>query len=207
ADRARPTPIKARRCLRGIRQLGGLNANDSGLLRREGPPPAPPVRPAENTGKPVTAGRAQPYHFHGRSFAGILGEERPEGWNQLYASHTFHEVQMYYPMRVIRVGKFKYILNIAHGLEYPFASDLYASPTWQAVLERKNADELYGQRTVKAYLHRARHELYDLETDPHEVHNLAEDAANMVTLQELQTLLKDWQKKTQDPWVTKWEYE
>ncbi len=169
-------------------------------------PPAPPVRPMENTGKPVT-GRVQPYQFHGRSFAGILGEAQPEGWDSLFASHTFHEVQMYYPMRVARVGKFKYIYNIAHGLEYPFASDLYASPTWQAVLARKNPDEMYGQRTVKAYLHRPKHELYDLEADPHETKNLAEDETYKVTLQELQTLLQDWQKRTRDPWITKWEYE
>lgn len=169
-------------------------------------PPAPSVRPMENTGKPVT-GRVQPYQFHGRSFAGILGEARPEGWDSLFASHTFHEVQMYYPMRVARVGKFKYIYNIAHGLEYPFASDLYASPTWQGVLERKNPDEMYGQRTVKAYLYRPKHELYNLDADPHETKNLAEDETYRVTRQQLQTLLQDWQKRTQDPWVTKWEYE
>lgn len=170
-------------------------------------PPAPPVRPAENIGKPATAGKVQPYKFHGRSFAGILGEANPSGWDELFASHTFHEVQMYYPMRVARTGKYKYIFNIASGLEYPFASDLYASPTWQGVLKRKNPDELYGQRTVRAYLHHAKHELYNLDADPHEVKNLADDPAHRETLEKLQAKLQDWQQRTQDPWVTKWEYE
>lgn len=175
-------------------------------------PPAPPLRPMENAGKPVTAGpltvgKTQPYRFHGRSFAGILGEEHPQGWDELFASHTFHEVQMYYPMRVAWVGQFKYILNIAHGLEYPFASDLYASPTWQGVLARKNPEEMYGQRTVRQYLHHPKHELYNLAADPKETKNLAEDPAYQSTLEQLQGKLKAWQERTKDPWVTKWEYE
>jgi hypothetical protein len=32
---------------------------------------------------------------------------------------------MYYPMRVIETRKHKLILNIAHQLPYPFASDLW----------------------------------------------------------------------------------
>jgi N-sulfoglucosamine sulfohydrolase len=171
------------------------------------PPVAPAVRPGENAGKPVTAGKPVPYKFHGRSFAGILGQEHPSGWGELFASHTFHEVTMYYPMRVVRQGRYKYIFNIAHGLPYPFASDLFASPTWDGVVARNNPEELYGQRTVKAYVYRARHELFDLEADPHETNNLADDPAHEATLQQLQQKLKAWQKQTQDPWELKWRYE
>ena len=44
------------------------------------------------------------YPLHGRSFLGVLDEEHPEGWDEVFASHTFHEITMYYPMRVIRTG-------------------------------------------------------------------------------------------------------
>lgn len=171
------------------------------------PPLAPPVKPSENQGKPSTSGRGEPYRFHGRSFASILGEEHPAGWDEIYASHTFHEITMYYPMRVIRSGKYKYILNLAHALPFPFASDLYESPTWQDVLSRQNPQELYGCRSVQAYLHRPRHELYDLEADPHETHNLADDPQHQERLRELQHKLQAWQKATQDPWELKWRYE
>ncbi|HUQ71339.1 MAG TPA: sulfatase [Planctomycetaceae bacterium] len=171
------------------------------------PPVAPPLRPAENTGKPATAGKPKPYQFHGRSFAGILGTEQLDGWDTLRASHTFHEVQMYYPMRVVREGDIKYIFNIADGMEYPSASDLYASPTWQGVVERNNPQEYYGRRTVEAYLHRSRHELYDLKADPHETKNLANDPAMAATLKRLQEQMQTWQKQTRDPWATKWTYE
>lgn len=143
--------------------------------------------------------------FHGRSFRAVLGEENPAGWDEVYASHTFHEVTMYYPMRAVRTRRHKLIWNIAHGLEYPFASDLWKSSTWQGVLQR--GDKMYGKRTVEAYLHRPRFELYDLEDDPDEVRNLAEDPQRAGLLAELQTKLRDFQERTQDPWVLKWDRE
>jgi len=112
---------------------------------------------------------------------------------------------MYYPMRVIVSGRHKYILNLAHQLPYPFASDLYASPTWQGVLKRK--DVLFGKRTVYSYLHRPRHELYDLQADPDELTNLAFEPEHQQRLQALQEKMKAWQKRTNDPWLLKWRYE
>jgi N-sulfoglucosamine sulfohydrolase len=169
------------------------------------PKPVPPVRPSENTGKRATAGKPQPYKFHGRSFLKILDQEHPQGWDEMYASHTFHEITMYYPMRTIIRGNYKYIINLAHGLPYPFASDLHASPTWQASLKR--GDKIYGLRTVEAYIHRPRHELYDLSADPNELHNLADDSKHKAILSELQEKLKNFQKTTRDPWISKYDYE
>ena len=113
---------------------------------------------------------------------------------------------MYYPMRVIRTRKYKLIWNLAHGLPYPFASDLWAAPTWQDVY-RQGMDAYYGKRTVHDYIHRPKFELYDLEADPDESVNLADSAKHAAVLQELQARLKAFQKATQDPWVLKWNYE
>ena len=41
-------------------------------------------------------------------------------------------------------------------------------------------------------------ELYDLENDPHEIHNLAEDSAFQKELEEHRTMLKDWIAETGD---------
>lgn len=144
--------------------------------------------------------------FHGRSFLPILGDATPQGWDEVQASHTFHEVTMYYPMRVIRGRKYKLIWNIAHNLEYPFASDLWGSATWQDALQRGD-DFLYGQRTVKAFLHRPEFELYDLESDPNETHNLALLPEKKSVLEPMIEKLKVFQKQTNDPWAIKWEHE
>ena len=145
------------------------------------------------------------HQFHGRSFLKALEEENPEGWDEIYTSHTFHEITMYYPMRVVRTRRHKLIWNIAHGLPYPFASDLWASKTWQGVVKR--GGEHYGKRKVEAYLHRPKFELYDLQNDPHEVDNLADDAKHAQLVEELKRKLKAFQERTEDPWILKWEYE
>jgi len=143
--------------------------------------------------------------FHGRSFKSVLEREKPWGWDVTYASHTFHEITMYYPMRVVRERRYKLIWNIAHGLDYPFASDLWAASTWQATIEQ--GEKYYGKRTVDAYIHRPKFELYDLKNDPYEVDNLAGNPRHKGTLTRLQTKLKAFQKRTNDPWIVKWEYE
>jgi N-sulfoglucosamine sulfohydrolase len=144
--------------------------------------------------------------LHGRSFLSILGEENPAGWDEVFASHTFHEIQMYYPMRVIRNRRFKLIWNLAHGLPYPFASDLWASATWQSAV-RFGMSARFGIRTVREYIHRPEFELYDILEDPWESRNLAEDRRYESTLIQLKARLREFQRRTADPWLLKWDYE
>ncbi|MFC1606731.1 sulfatase [Candidatus Latescibacterota bacterium] len=146
-----------------------------------------------------------PYELPGRSILPILEDENPDGWDEIYASHTFHEITMYYPMRVVRSRRYKYILNLAHGLDYPFASDLYASPTWQGVLQR--GDTKMGVRNVEDYIHRPKEELYDLESDPNESNNVAGDSQYAGILDEFRKKLRRFQEDTDDPWVVKYKYE
>jgi len=151
------------------------------------------------------AGASTKGDFQGRSFKPVLEREHPRGWDETYASHTFHEITMYYPMRVVRERRFKLIWNIAHGLDYPFASDLWEALTWQATIKR--GEKYYGRRTVEAYIHRPKFELYDLENDPDEVENLADNPKYEKMLSKLKAKLKAFQKRTKDPWILKWEYE
>jgi N-sulfoglucosamine sulfohydrolase len=144
--------------------------------------------------------------LHGRSFLPILDEEHPSGWDKIFASHTFHEVTMYYPMRVVRSDRYKLIWNIAHPLPFPFASDLWESATWQDGLKRGEKFQ-HGKRTIKSLVQRPQFELYDLERDPDEIHNLASDMAHRKVLNDLQGKLKDFQRRTGDPWLLKWERE
>jgi len=143
--------------------------------------------------------------LHGRSFLAALHAEAPAGWDEVYASHSFHEVQMYYPMRALRERRLKLIWNIAHPLTFPAAADLYHSQTWQAVLRDHAA--FFGPRSVEAYLHRPAWELYDLETDPDEVRNLANNPHYQAALVRMQNKLRAFMEQTNDPWMTKWTYE
>ena len=146
------------------------------------------------------------HKLHGRSWKDAIREENPKGWDAVNASHTFHEITMYYPMRVVRKRDYKLIWNIAAGLPYPFASDLWAAPAWQDRY-RQGPETLYGKRTVKDYIHRPAFELYDLAKDADETKNLADDANYAKLLAEMKAELKAFQVRTADPWVLKWEYE
>ena len=139
------------------------------------------------------------YQLPGKSFLPLLEIENPPGRDEVFFSHVFHEITMYYPMRGIRTRQFKYLINLNSEIEFPFASDLYGSPTWQGVLKRK--DKMLGSRTVKTYLHRAPEELYDLSQDPQEARNVANDPNYAAPLKELRQRLQDWRKNTKDPWL------
>ncbi|MGY8767771.1 MAG: sulfatase family protein, partial [Pirellulales bacterium] len=144
--------------------------------------------------------------IQGKSFLSVLDQENPKGWDEVFGSHTFHEITMYYPMRVVHSGKYKLIWNIAHPLPYPFASDLWAAPTFQNEY-KKGLDSYYGKRTVKDYIYRPQFELFDLESDPDEANNLAEVEKYADVMTDLKEKLKAFQKKTKDPWIMKWNYE
>jgi len=152
-----------------------------------------------------TGAEPPPYGLPGRSILPILEEENPPGWDEIFASHTFHQITMYYPMRAIRTRRYKYIRNLAHKLDYPFASDLYNSPTWQGILRR--GDSMMGVRPIEAYIHRPEEELYDLESDPNEVNNLAADSRYANVLDDLRKRLRVFQEETDDPWMVKYFYE
>ncbi|MEX2581339.1 MAG: sulfatase [Verrucomicrobiales bacterium] len=144
--------------------------------------------------------------YHGKSWLPILGKPKAEHWETIFASHTFHEIQMYYPMRVVRDKEYKLIWNIAHDLPYPFASDLWAASSFQAQ-HRQSLDAPYGQKSVGEYIHRPEFELYKISEDPYEAKNVASDPAYNDVLREYQDKLKAFQKKMDDPWIMKWDYE
>ena len=98
------------------------------------------------------------------------------------------------------------IWNIAHKLDYPFASDLWAASSWQAQLE-KGVDANYGQRTVGQYVSRAKFEFFDIENDPEEAYNLAAKPEYQELLKSYQDRMKAMQAELNDPWIIKWKYE
>ena len=143
--------------------------------------------------------------FHGRSFREVLENPAAEGWDETYASHTFHEITMYYPMRTVITDQYKLIWNIAWQLPYPSSTDLWASSTYQVALKSK--EQMYAGRSLKDYIQRPEFELYDLEKDPWETRNLASNRAYSVELEELKLKLRGFQERTNDPWIMKWDYE
>lgn len=181
---------------------GGLNAKTNGPRQWVNPDQYYADKPwakSENRGPKLKS-------YHGKSWIPVTTGERNTHWDTIFASHTFHEIQMYYPMRVVRDDRYKLIWNIAHQLPYPFASDLWAASSWQAQFQ-KSLNAPYGHKTVGQYIQRERFELFDMQKDPEETTNLALDPKYSEVLQEYQARLKAMQQQLNDPWVMKWKYE
>lgn len=159
----------------------------------------------------------------GRSLLPIMSlSERSATWSQqVCGSHTFHEISNFWPTRFLRNERYKYHRNIAWKLDFPFAADLYASISWDAMRnsavqqqhKMQNGEHgsgidgdvasvaMVGPRPLKALIQRPPEELYDLEMDPHEVHNLASDPKHQQMLEDMRSRLEKWQYQTGDPFL------
>ena len=135
----------------------------------------------------------------GRTILPILEQADPRGWDRVFASHGFHEIQQYYPMRALRTREYEYIVNLAAPLEFPIAGDIASSPSWQAIAARPSVG--LGTRTLQAFLHRPAEELYDLRKDPAEVRNLAADPAHREVLDRMRAEMAKFRAETHDPWL------
>jgi N-sulfoglucosamine sulfohydrolase len=135
----------------------------------------------------------------GRTILPILEQTDPPGWDRVFASHGFHEIQQYYPMRALRTREYEYIVNLAAPLEFPIAGDVASSPSWKAIAARPSVG--LGGRTVEAFLHRPAEELYDVRTDPSEVRNLASDPAHRDVLERMRAEMTKFRTQTHDPWL------
>jgi N-sulfoglucosamine sulfohydrolase len=139
----------------------------------------------------------------GRSLLTILADDSPHPgngeWEETYFSHCFHEVTNYYPYRVLRGRRYKYVRNLAHRLETPLPSDLFRSMTWAAV--RRDNIEMLGQRPRESFLYQGYEALFDMQNDPAESKNLINDSALADVVAEMRRKLMDFRFRTKDPWL------
>lgn len=135
----------------------------------------------------------------GRSLLPILEQSTPGGWDEVFATHSFHEIDQYYPTRSLRTRRYSYFLNLQPSLRVPIASDVALSPSWKAITTTPGAR--LGKRTLEAFEHRPDEELYDLHADPDEVVNLAGDASHAAALADVRAQLARWRTATHDPWM------
>ena len=140
----------------------------------------------------------------GRSFLPIMGSSTllpVDKWqHQVFGSHTFHEVQNYWPTRYLRTHRYKYHRNIAWRLDFPFATDMYGSLSWEGI-RNTPPPVMLGSRPLKNYIWRPQEELYDLEKDPLEVNNLAENKDHAELVKDCREKLEAWQLRTKDLWL------
>jgi N-sulfoglucosamine sulfohydrolase len=89
----------------------------------------------------------------GRSLLPILEQTDAAGFDRIFATHSFHEINQYYPMRSMRTRRYSYFLNLEPSVAVPVASDVQLSPSWKAILNTPAAK--LGKRTLETFTHRS----------------------------------------------------
>jgi len=129
--------------------------------------------------------------FMGSSYARFLNGNHA---GEPFREHVFNEntfADIYNPIRAVRSERFRYIHNyVDFSVALGPPNDVQKGAAYRAWKELALAT--YGEK-------RAVEELYDLEKDPCQRHNLANEDPGHPELVHLRGVLDDWLKFTRDP--------
>lgn len=159
------------------------------------------------------AGVKPPAEMTGRSFLGLLtGAEKPGSRNTVFVERERHadvrKGDLGYPMRAIRTREWLYIRNfkpdrwpagdpqrwVSVG---PFG-DVDNGPTKQFILDHRD-DPKDAKFFELSFAKRPAEELYDVHSDPDDLHNLAANPAHATALQQMRAQVDHWMNETADP--------
>lgn len=132
----------------------------------------------------------------GLSFAKTLFDPTQSHRDYAFAEDHWHDYEDH--ARSVMDGRFKLIRNDYVDLPSTPSADAGRGLSWQKMLELNDAGELTEAQQACFKVPRAHLELYDLQRDPGEIHNLIDDPAYMSVKYRLQAALSNWTKETQD---------
>ena len=153
-----------------------------------------------DTGRPGAPGGGQ--GFDGTSFLPVLQGEADTHRTHAFGVHTTRGIingSDCCPIRSVRNQRYKLIRNLNH--ETPFKNILMSSTRdliWKDWTAAANNGNEQAKRLTHRYQHRPAVELYDLQEDPHEMNNLADDPALNKVKQTLGDELDKWMQQQGD---------
>lgn len=145
------------------------------------------------------AGVKNPGKVHGRSLRPVVSQPDAKWREYLVTEFHMHGVRPFYPRRSIRDQRFKLIHNLLAGRQKP-------SPGIDGDFAYKfSRDARYDgtevRRAFDTFADPPEFELYDLQQDPIEFHNLAGQAKHRRAQQRLIKALLDYRRETDDPFL------
>src|SRR5574340_465956 len=143
----------------------------------------------------AAAGVEIPRNFHGRDFLAPNDPGRP----RIFAARDRCDIATE-RMRCVRDARYKYIRNFLPAIPYmqsnPYKEQQY--PTWNLVKKLKAEGKLTPVQLLFTAESKPVEELYDLQTDPHEIRNLADESAQRDRLLAMRQQLDTWLRETGD---------
>ncbi len=141
------------------------------------------------------AGIKLPADFHGQPFLGSDARKR----EYLFTARDRIDDTLD-RVRTVRDARFKYMRNFEPERPYiqpmPYAE--HTNPNFNLMKELFAAGKLNADQSKFMAAHRPAEELYDLQDDPWEFHNLAAAPEHAATLKRLRETLDGWMKDTHD---------
>jgi len=144
-----------------------------------------------------------PKDLPGRSLLPLLRGENPKWREHIVGVTTGAAPALYYPQFSIRDKRYKMILSPLRDRENTCANCYltrynahFAAGTSQ---EEIDSSGKLTKTVYQTYIKPPSIELYDLQTDPNEFHNLAEDPAHANVRKDLEQSLATWRTQTRDP--------
>jgi uncharacterized sulfatase len=141
------------------------------------------------------AGLDPPAHFQGRAFLG------PKAGPPREYVHGFRDRmdERYDLLRTVRDRRYRYIRNYRPDLPYAqHIGYMFEMPTMQAWKRLGDEGKLSGAPALFMAPTKPPEELYDSESDPHEVRNLAGDPAHAGVLARMRGELRRWMLEIRD---------
>jgi arylsulfatase A-like enzyme len=140
------------------------------------------------------AGVRPPLHLQGKAFLGKFATEEPQ---YIYAFRDRMD-ERYDMSRAVRDKKFSYIRNfMPQRPQGTFLEYMFETPT--TVAWKKLYDEGKLNDAQSAFWKtKSSEELYDLEADPFQIHNLAGESQHAETLKRMRGELRDWMVRSGD---------
>ena len=142
-----------------------------------------------------------PKNLDGKSFANVLSGKDDQFRDKIYTTHSGDGNMNVYPIRSVRDSRYHYILNLHPEFMHTNHSDLLkkeqAGSYWTSWYEQAKIDSK-AMAIVKKYHQRPSVELYDLQNDPMEQHNLARDQKYETTVRKMDADLRQWMQAQGD---------
>ncbi|MWW23216.1 sulfatase family protein [Algibacter lectus] len=127
-----------------------------------------------------------PENIDGKPFTAVILGKKNKHRDAIYATHKGDNEKNVYPIRSVRVGKWKYIRNLHPEFAYTTHTDAWATEVpmtklhanhaghhWNSYIKAAKTDPAAANFLTDYHTNPAE-ELYNLELDPLEQHNLAE---------------------------------
>ncbi len=153
----------------------------------------------------IDAVSAQPSReLPGRSLIKIA-DGQLTGHEYIYAGGMIGTAKYFYPRRSVRGSRYKLIHNLFSGEPDPYFP-VYTDHIYPTVLSGTSREEIASlavelKDVYDRWENPPVYELYDLENDPWEFNNLADDPNHQEDLERLKTVLNDWRVNTSDPFM------